>query len=111
MIENIGDFDKRVTISTPGSSASDGMGGSASTSAATTVEIWAKVRSMTPKEKLLLGLSIGSLAYVILVRYENGKALNRDDVITYNGKTLYVLGTTDIEEEHLLINIYASGRV
>jgi SPP1 family predicted phage head-tail adaptor len=103
----IGAMNKRITIKYVSSKTPDGMGGYTFVYS-TLKETWSKVRPLTNRETLSLGLALGTRTYEFTVRFDG--TLNQQNKIELNGRQFIIQSVINTDEANKEYKIIASER-
>jgi len=104
---NIGNLNKRVTLTGQGTLTSDQIGGFTEAAGAA-VPVWAGARQLSHRETLLYGLQVGEAAYEFTFLYRTGMTITQQTTITYEGRTFRVVSVNEVDEKQQTIRVIAN---
>lgn len=106
---NAGSLNQRITLLTSSAPASDGRGGSVSSGPDTSLELSARVRTLSAREKLSLGQVLNEQVYEVTLRNRTGVSAKQR--VLWKGQTLNVQAVTpDENNEYLLLTCINGGQ-
>lgn len=104
---NVGNLNKRITITVRGALTPDTIGGY--TKAADTESlVWCGARQLSHRETLLYGLQVGEASYEFTFRYETVKNISQVNGLKYEGRTFRIISINEVDERKEMIKIIAN---
>lgn len=106
---NTGKLNRRITIVTPGTMTSDGIGGYTE-GAKTTRVTWCSAKQLSMAESLSYGLETATASFRFGFLYFSADDITRVKELTFAGRTFRIVNVENTDESNKQITVIANER-
>lgn len=107
---NTGKLNRRITIATPGTMTSDGIGGFTEGTKPPTRTTWCSARQLSMSESLSYGLETATALYRFSFLYFAADDITRVKELTYESRTFRIVNIEEVDEAKNMITVIANER-